>query len=337
MPQEKAEKMLQAILQQCTVAKEEKPVRRIFNWRYAAAAAIILLFAAGIYFMAVNKPSMQNQTAQETPAKDIQAPASSKAVITLANGQKVLLDSINSGMLATQGNINVVKLDDGHIVYSGADNKISYNTLFNPRGSSVVSLTLQDGSKVWLNCESSITYPVAFSGNERNVEITGEAYFEVAKDPRKKFTVTGSSVKTEVLGTHFNMNTFKDENSTNITLLEGAVKVVTVNTNSLLAPGEQAQVGNSGKIKIDHHADLDKAVAWKNGVFNFENSNLEEVMRQLSHWYDIEVLYEKSIPNIVFGGKMGRNLSLAQVTDALKSAEVNFRIEAAGRKLVVLP
>ena len=195
-------------------------------FRMVAAASVLFVIFFGTYFY-VTKPSSKTLVNQSIVKKDVMAPSSSKATITLANGQIVALDGISSGTLvASQGAVNVMKTEDGQIVYKGTSKQIAYNTLYNPRGSKVISLRLNDGSIVWLNSQSSIRYPVAFVGDERQVEITGEAYFEVAKNLTKKFIVASNGLNIEVLGTHFNVNSYNDNKNIKVTLLEGSVKII---------------------------------------------------------------------------------------------------------------
>lgn len=308
--------------------------------RWATAAAVILAVSWGTYLMFFNKNSKPGIVKTALP-DTIKTPETNKATITLANGQKVYLDSAGNGTLSLQGNIKLVKLADGEIAYQTSSGNISrqieYNTLYNPRGSKIISLTLNDGTKVWLNCESSLRYPTAFVGNERKVEITGEAYFEVKKDNARKFFVMGNDVTTEVLGTHFNINAYPDESAMEITLLEGSVKVSSVTGKSkqetVIRPGEQAQVAEN--IRVIKGANIEEVMAWKNGLFQFNKASLQEVMRQIARWYDVEISYERKISPLQFGGKLQRDLSLDQVLEGLEKSQVHFRIE--GRKVIVIP
>lgn len=319
------------------IIPQQKTVVRIFWKRWAVAASIILMVGAGSYFLFFNKTGTKDEIVKTTePAKDVEAPKGTKAMITLANGEKVLLDSLTSGTLATQGNVNVRKTVDGQIIYDGSSAEAAFNTLFNPRGSNVVPLTLSDGTKVWLNSESSIHYPVAFIGNERKVEITGEAYFEVAKNARMPFRVKiNEATEVEVLGTHFNVNAYTDEASINTTLLEGSVRVTANKKVQLLSPGQQAQV-NANTINLITNADVEQAVAWKDGLFAFTDADLPTVMRQLARWYNIEVKYEGAIPDKEFNGKIGKTLTLNQVLRVLTKTHVNYRIEN-GNKIIIIP
>lgn len=339
LPVSRADAIFNSILQQAEgLHHHHQPARVLFmkSWkRIAVAASIILVLGVGSYFAFFNKPASQNQVVKTPDAKpdDVRAPMGTKAMITLANGQQVSLDSIKSGTLATEGEVNVIKTAEDQIVYNGSSTEVAYNTLFNPRGSKVVSLTLNDGTKVWLNSESSLRYPTSFTGNERTVEITGEAYFEVVKDATKKFIVTGNGVITEVLGTHFNVNTYRDENNIKVTLLEGSVKVTKGTSTGLLKPGQQAQVNS--EVKVVSGVNVETATAWRNGLFSFDRADIQTVMRQIGRWYDIEVVYKGRVTDDVFGGDIQRGLPLSKVLDFLQKSQVHFVLE--GRKLIVLP
>jgi ferric-dicitrate binding protein FerR (iron transport regulator) len=188
---------------------------------------------------------------------------------------------------------------------------------------------------VWLNNASSLRYPTAFAGKAREVELTGEAYFEIAPDAALPFKVKVNQMAVDVLGTSFNIMTYSDESAIRTTLLTGAVKVSVAGDHAVLKPGEQAQLTGSGNLKVVDDVNTDGVVAWKNGFFNFDRADLKTVMRQIGRWYDIEISYEGDLPTRAFGGKIGRNLNLSQVLELLKTYNVNFRIE--GRKVTVIP
>jgi transmembrane sensor len=345
--------------------KSVTPVHRIHllrhSWfRYAAAAVLIIAVSVAVFLSSDRRSSTTPGTeVANNSAGDVKAPVNNKAFITLADGRRVYLDSTKNGELAQQANVTLVKLANGQIAYQTGDGQVltelKYNTLSNPRGSNVIDMTLADGSRVWLNAGSSVRYPIAFVGNERKVEITGEAYFEVAHNAGKPFYVTRDNVEVKVLGTHFNVNAYEDEADIKVTLLEGSVKVSGGMNAVTLKPGQQAQAAlaassrsESGtsidrQVTLSNSVDLDQVMAWKNGKFQFDRTPLPVVMRQLSRWYDIEVVYEKGIPNVVFAGEMGRDLNLSQVLKVLSKMEVNFKIEVRpddplgrGRKLIVL-
>ena len=310
---------------------------RIFWSRMAVAAAIILFLSVGVYYI-LNENKPQQIGKSDLPAKNkesISAPADNKALLTLSDGSVIKLESAEDGALAVQGNVTVEKTADGQIVYKGNSTEIKMNTITVPKGSRPLQLQLADGSKVWLNVESSITYPTAFSGSTRNVQITGEAYFEVAHDVNMPFKVSKGEAEVIVLGTHFNINSYENEGNMKVTLLEGSVKVQKGKASDLLKPGQQAVVSQDSKDKINVvKAEVDQVMAWKNGLFNFEGAHLDEVMRQLERWYNIEVVYENGVPDIEFVGKMSKNLSLNDLLDILKKTKVKFKL-IDGRRLIV--
>jgi len=266
-------------------------------------------------------------------------PGKNTAILTLADGSTIVLDSAKNGALTSQGNTKVIKLNNGQLAYSssGATNEVLYNTMSTPRGGQY-KLVLSDGSKVWLNAASSIHYPTSFPGNERKVEITGEAYFEVAHDAKKPFKVSVNNMEVQVLGTHFNVNAYRDERTINTTLLEGSVKVTKGSSMSILKPGQQAiiqQAGDDKKITVENNIDVEAVIAWKNGYFSFTNADMTAVMRQISRWYDVDIVYEGKIPDRKFGGEISRNLNASQALKILQASKVHFRIE--GKKIIVLP
>ncbi|SFE40764.1 FecR family protein [Chitinophaga sp. CF118] len=308
----------------------KRPVYTMKKWLVAAAVAILV--AGTVYFFLPRKEHVI--TVSNKPA-DI-APGGNKAILTLADGSVVTLDSAQH-TLPTQGAALVRNGANGELLYQaqGGVAENVFNTLSTPRGGQY-QLTLSDGSKVWLNASSSIRFPAAFTGNKREVTITGEVYFEVALKADAPFRVIiagGNAV--EVLGTSFNINAYGEEVKLKTTLLTGAVKVIHENNSQLLKPGQQAQLNKQEQLQVINGADLDAVMAWKNGLFNFSNADLQEVMRQLERWYDITVVYEGNIPQRQFNGEMERNLQLSQVLNILKKSNVNFRVE--GRKLVVMP
>lgn len=320
--------------------KEPAKVRSIGVWkRWTVAASILILIGVGSYLFFFNK---QAPTTIDGPQEiaDVPAPKTSKAVITLADGKIIAVDSLTT---LAQGNVVVNRTADGKLIYqSGNDNPesgIQYNTLTNPRGSKVIDMTLADGSRVWLNAGSSVTFPVAFAGDERKVAITGEAYFEVMKDTQHPFKVDiAGKVEVEVLGTHFNVNSYANEDDIKITLLEGAVKVgqqsaANRQQSAFLKPGEQAQLKND--IKIVKDVDVEMVVAWKNGKTLFKSADLKSIMRQVERWYDVDVIFEGNIPDRTFSGGVSRDVNLSELLRIFEVSKIHFRIE--GKKLVVMP
>lgn len=336
LDKKKMDKMLRKVLHPESAPVYEMNKRKVFGWtRIAAAAVIILMIGSGVYWFANKSHNQSLATTGKLIIKtDIKPPASNNAVITLANGKQIVLDSAGNGSLAMQDNVNLVKLADGQIVYSGTSNEIEFNTLTNPRGSKVINITLADGSKVWLNAESSLRYPTAFAGKERSVDLTGEGYFEVAKNESMPFKVSVNDMTVEVLGTHFNINSYADEAGMKTTLLEGAVKVTKGNAVQKLSPGQQAQVNTNGQISLNKGMDLEEVMAWKNGKFIFTGNNIGSVMRQLEKWYDISIEYKGDVTKDEFVGIISRNVSISQILKMLeKTNSVSFEIK--DRKVIV--
>jgi len=338
---ERLEMRLQKILRQIETPVLPIGIRR-FRWsRIAAAAAIILAIGTGAYFLVNRNPQKVIAKIQAPVKHDVAAPASTHAIITLANGKQIVLDSAANGTLATQGNINIKKLNDGQIIYTGNATEISYNTLVNPKGSKAVNLTLADGSQVWLNAASSLTYPTAFTGNERKVQITGEAYFEVSHNAAMPFKVTKGDATVTVLGTHFNVNAYEDEGALKVTLLQGSVKVSNNRESVTIKPGEQAEFIDHSPLTIDHspftihQPDLDQVMAWKNGKFDFgEGEDITSVMRQIARWYDVEVEYKGKVTGHLWG-TISREANASAVFKMLEmTGSMKFRIE--GKKVIVM-
>ncbi|MDN5288114.1 MAG: anti-FecI sigma factor, FecR [Mucilaginibacter sp.] len=313
---------------------DNKQQPKVVNWpRIIAAASVVFCLAIGSYFL-LNK-KVNPQIAQ-SHLHDI-APGSNKAILTLANGKKIILSGSQNGKLAQQGNAEITKTADGQIVYQAADESAGgaevVNTTSTPRGGQYHVL-LSDGTNVWLNAASSITYPTTFTGNNRTVEITGEVYFEVAHNPAKPFRVKSSNQLVEVLGTHFNINSYADEPASKTTLLEGSVNITVNNHARLLKPGEQAIVAQSNMtIAV---TDPDQVIGWKNGDFIFNDEDLQTVMRQVARWYDVDVIYKNTAGYKKFFGTISRTKKLSEILKALEmNQNVHFKIE--GRRIEVMP
>lgn len=315
---------------------EPAKVRRL-GWRKIAVAASIILALGTIGYFAWYKKETKPGT-EVAKATDVKPPETNRAMVTLATGETVYLDNAANGQLTKQGNVELVKLANGQIVYQTSSGDIikelQYNTLTNPKGSKVIDMTLADGSRVWLNAGSSVTYPIAFIGNERKVTITGEAYFEVAADKTKPFKVTKGEMAVEVLGTHFNVNAYDDEADIKVTLLEGSVNVSSNQRSLTIKPNQQAVVTSSDVI-LNTSVNVEAVMAWKNGRFQFEGYSIEQVLRQIEKWYDVEVVYEAKPQDQHFGGGISRNVEVSKVLNMLETTEaVHFRIE--GRKIIVV-
>ncbi|MCD0488575.1 FecR domain-containing protein [Pedobacter sp. MC2016-14] len=322
------------ILQKILAEPEKAVVKKISWYRYTAAAAILIVLGTWLYTLF---PKDQQQTEDNNIAAIV--PGTNKATLTLANGKVIALDNTTSGKLAQQSGVQIVKTKDGQLVYqlTSADQETAaspefYNTISTPAGGQY-QVNLPDGTKIWLNAASSITYPTRFAGATRKIRLSGEAYFEVSKDKAHPFMVTTDKQEIKVLGTHFNVNSYVDEQSTKTTLLEGSVQVSALKTKqtSILKPGEQAVlINNSMNVST---VETDEAIAWKNGYFQFNESNLASIMRQISRWYNIAVVFEGKSPDDLFHVKIPRNLSLPEVLKIFEMNGINFKIE--GRTLIV--
>lgn len=326
--------------------------------KVAAAAVIVLLLSIGGYLYFNNNGYFNNNasirqaqgdTAQQKPFKKDITPGGNRAVLTLANGTQIILDSAANGTLAQQGNTKIIKLDNGQLAYDVLNKKpgeVLYNTITTPGGGQY-QIVLADGSKVWLNASSSLRFPISFNGKERIVELTGEGYFEVAPlttgigKTRDKIsfivkikTPIGDGSKIEVLGTHFNIMAYSDEATINTTLLEGSVKVWNGNKSGLLKPGQQAKINTVSQAISVTNADTEKAVAWKNGQFMFRRDDIKTIIRQIGRWYDVDISYSEVIPSRLYSGTISKYVNASEVFKILELGGIKFKIE--GKKVIVL-
>ena len=299
-------------------------------WSYAAAA-ILLFFVAG-YFL-LTTPKKQPPIAKQPVKKDIPA-GRQGAILTLSNGRQIVLDSAINGVLTRDAGVQVIR-KGGELSYGGKSDEMLYNQVVTPRGRKW-QLTLSDGTKVWLNAASSIRYPLSFVGKERSVEVSGESYFEVAPDKNRPFRINiAGKGNIEVLGTRFDVNAYDDEDAVRTTLLEGRVKITRGKNSSLLSPGQQAVLGNETRdIKVLNDANIDEVMAWKNGRFIFSDMDLKSIMRQLTRWYDVDVVYEGKVPGIRVGGIIHNDVYLSTVMEFLGENGVHYTIE--GKKITIM-
>jgi ferric-dicitrate binding protein FerR (iron transport regulator) len=326
---------------------------RLMRWSVAAAAVIGICIVLSVIFFTENPaPKRVSGTHHLAGQRDIR-PGGNKAVLTLAHGSKVLLDTAYNGSIAQQGNTKIIQVNGGLLTYEAksddalrssgrrheAQHSVSYNTLTTPRGGQY-RLILPDGSKIWLNAASSIHFPTAFTGKDREVKVSGEAYFEIAPNPDMPFMVhimspDGQKEGTvKVLGTHFNINAYDDESVVRTTLLEGAVAILYKNRSMQLSPGEQAIMQGMDSIKVLKDINLSEAIAWKNGLFDFEGNDIQSVMRQIARWYNITVKYENAT-SAHFMGTISRSANISEVLKMLElTGAVHFKVE--GRTITVL-
>ncbi len=334
---------IERALDQFELGKQEgeKQSAKIFNWRmlYRSAAAVLIFFLSAyfIYTLVPQNKKTSHGAAENQPVAHEVLPGGNKAVLTLGDGETVMLDDAKTGEVARQGNTQVYKTAAGEVVYKADGNEneeVVYHTLSTPRGGQY-KLMLPDGSSVWLNSASSIRYATVFSGTERVVEVTGEAYFEIAHDATKPFVVKVNEMDIRVLGTHFNVNAYNDESSLNTTLLQGSVSLSKAGNTMQLKPGQQAQLNGEKGFRMVNDVDLDEVVAWKNGYFSFNKADLQTVMRQIARWYDVTISFEGKIPHREFVGKIKRNNNASEVLKILQESKVHFKIE--GKKIIVMP
>lgn len=314
--------------------KQQHPVKKIRLWpRIAAAAVVLFILAVGTFFLFLK--TNQSEQMVQVKSKDI-LPGGNKAVLTLANGKKIILTNAANGNLAKQGNTSITKTKEGEVSYQNSaaspGNAAVYNTMSTPRGGTY-HLILSDGTVAILNAASSITYPTSFSGAEREVTTTGEVYFEVAHNPACPFRVISRGQTVEVLGTHFNVNAYHEELAVRTTLLEGSVKVTNTKHQTIfLQPGEQAE--DTRDLTLVKNADIEEAIAWKNGFFHFNNADIPTVMRQLARWYDVAVEYEGTDTGRRFTGDIHRDMNASKALEVLSYLKIQFRIE--GKKIIVI-
>ncbi|RXK87066.1 FecR family protein [Filimonas effusa] len=323
---------------------------RAINWRrWMQVAAVIAILTTSIVLLRQQRSKTASSDQSHIASVPAINPGKNGAILTLANGQELVLDSAGNGVIATENGANIV-LEDGFLEYKATGNSSStteYNTMYTPRGRQF-RITLPDGTQVWLNSASTIRFPTAFSPKERRVSINGEAYFEVAPNAHSPFLIDiAGKAGIEVLGTSFNINAYDNGKALQATLVEGSIRIVAGQERAqssqkgiIIKPGQQAVIGNASStsgasgITIINNADIDKIVAWKNGLFNFHGLGLAEAMQQLERWYDIEVIYENGIPEIPFDGEISRNVSLEKLLKMLADADLTFRIEK-NRKLII--
>jgi transmembrane sensor len=306
---------------------KQKDKNNLALW-IAAAAIFILTSGVCWYIFKTKNNQPQNELVIKNP--DI-PPGGNHATLQIAGSKYILLDTVKQGLLSE--NKNIIKEDSGQIVYTASADKknITENILSIPRGGQY-KVVLSDGTKVWLNAASSLTYPSSFSGNERKVVLTGEAYFEVTKNPSIPFRVLLENKSfVEVLGTHFDVMSYSDEPYASATLLEGKIKIGDI----ILKPGEQSRMSADGKIKMIKDIDTTAVIAWKNGMTSFSNADIKTILRIISRWYNVDVEYTGSIPDKEFAGAIPRNSKLSEVFKVLELNGIHFK--TVGRKIIVSP
>ena len=309
--------------------------RKTYRWRwYAASAAVFLFLFAGLLFVFHRKEKTSPQAAYSKPVDIL--PGGNKAILQLADGNRIDLSKAGDGTLAHQGNTQIVKLGGGQLSYQGTATKsttVGYNTIFTPSGGQY-KVTLPDGSVVWLNAESSLRFPTNFTGSQRIVEMTGEVYFEVAKNKAMPFHVMVGYMNVRILGTHFNINAYPNEKTKQMTLLEGSIAIQAVGSSVILRPGEQASVDDHIRVA---KVDTDEAIAWKDGYFLFNGADIETVMRQIGRWYNVRVSFEGQKTNKKLSARVSRQKNASDVLEILQASGYHFLISDDGKTISILP
>lgn len=332
------EQVFESILKQKSGKDTSIPATRIrYIWKYAAAASVIgLIFTISYFFIA---PSFNKSSDVVVKKKNIRKQylvnnATNQTVLTLADGSKVMLDEVAEGELTQEGGAKIFKQKNG-LVYNNGKNSGAvpgFNLLATPKGVQY-QIVLEDGTKVWLNASSSLKFPTFFQGKDRVVELFGEAYFEVAKNSEMPFKVKVKNDEVEVLGTHFNVNAYDGENAINTTLLEGSVKIIHAGKQKIIRPGQQAQSKKSGELYVKSEVPINEIVAWKNGIFQFKNSPVSAILREVERWYDVEFI-NQTPENVRFTGVIKRNVSLEEFLRFLEATQtIHFQRE--GKKIRV--
>jgi hypothetical protein len=311
-------------------------------YQLGIAASILILITTGLFFYS-NRTADDKIDAKVVETKEsIITPGDDKAILTLSDGTKIILEDAKNGILANQAGVSIQKTSDGELLYSFSNSantvapetkeNIIYNKIETPVGGKY-QVNLPDGSKVWLNSSSSLRFPALFNGNTREVELSGEAYFDVSKNKSKPFKVITKDQIVEVLGTQFNINSYSDEGPIKTTLIEGSVKIIYKDKVVLLSPGQQFQPKESVAAVVE--ADTEEVVAWKDGYFIFKNEDIKSIMRKVSRWYNVEVSYSGNIPEVGFGGNISRSKDISEVLDVLQLTNaIHFKVE--GRRITVM-
>nr|WP_157536314.1 FecR family protein [Mucilaginibacter sp. L294] len=304
--------------------------------KISAAASIALLIGLGSYYFFHDPVAHLNIVAQKV-AGDV-APGGNKAYLVLSNGQNISLTGEHSGLIGTDAGKDILKTDDGQIKYVDRhdmhnSDEVVFNTLRTPNGGHY-KLILADGTKVWLNAASQLKYPADFKSlKERRIELTGEAYFEVAKDAIHPFIVQTDDQQIKVLGTHFNVNAYHDDGGSKTTLLEGSIRAAGRHANAIIKPGQQVISNNDGRLNINE-VDTELAVAWKNDQFMFESESVRPLMKNVARWYDVDIIYDTDVPDVRFNGAISKFENISAVLKILENTgKIHFQV--IGRKVYV--
>jgi transmembrane sensor len=320
---------------------EDNNTRYLKKWYPIAAAVILICLSTGAYFL-FKKQTINNLTAKNQSLKNDIAPGGDKAVLTLANGTQVILDDAKNGSISQNASVKVNKTGNGVLVYHfnkniSGENIVGaseINTITTPRAGQY-QIELEDGTKVWLNAASSIKFPQVFTDKIRQVELSGEAYFEVAKNKAKPFIVKANGVQIQVFGTHFNINAYSDNSSIATTLLEGSVSMTCSGATVILKPGQQGVSGKNGLPIKASFVDTEEVMAWKNGLFIFHDESIANIMKQVSRWYDVDVEYRDGAQNKEFGGTISKYRNITELLNNIQLTQtIHYKLE--GRRVIIM-
>jgi len=316
---------------------KKRKVKFLKPWRMVAVAVVLVI--TSLYFF--NRPLVNPKiVVQNALKKQSILPGTNMAVLTLGNGKKIVLNGANNGSLATQGNTVITNNAAGQISYQKIhnnvrlnDEQIVYNTVTTPKGGQF-KVVLPDGSNIWLNASSSLTYPIVFSGHERHVELHGEAYFEIFKNKNAPFTVTAEDINIKVLGTHFNVMAYENEPAINTTLLEGSVSLNSKNNHAIIVPGQRAVMYKlTDKITIQA-VNVEDDIAWKDGYFSFKKENIQTVMNKIARWYNVDIEYRGNIANKTLWGTVSRTSNISELLNYLELTGI-AKFQIVGRRIIV--
>lgn len=337
-----SKKMLQNIFKQATTHQQSKRtfIQRNKTWvlRIATAAVISgVIFVLNNLFNEGKLNTPVKELTQKNPSNDV-APGGNKATLKLANGQVIVLDTTGNGVLLNHGGIEIKKIADGKLAFNvqaktiGKQSSNETNTITTPRGGQY-QITLSDGSEVWLNAETTLTFPLQFSTDERKVEVNGEAYFEIEKHIKKPFKVISNHMEVQVLGTTFNLTDYGDDNKPRTTLVDGSVRIKSGQQVQLLKAGEQVVLTEDKQLKLVKNINIETEIAWKNGIFQFKDAGIEQVMNNIARWYNIEVSYTGKTNRKWLNGKISRDVNLSEFMSMLAYTGIHYEIQ--GRKVII--
>lgn len=315
------------------------PFYKKFTRQIAAAAVFVSVIGAGLYFFNNDRlPVIATAPPDKSQLLNDIRPGTYGAILTLSNGKTISLDTAQNGKILPASGIAVIKTDRSLTFKTGStrNTPIEFYTLSTPRGRQQ-QLVLPDGTAVWLNAQSSIRFPAVFSGANRKVDMSGEAFFEVAKDISRPFLVRVNEAEIKVLGTHFNVMGYSNETMLETTLVEGSVKFSNGDYDVQLRPGQQGQLLANSKIRVVDQANLEQVLAWKNGIQSFSNADIKTIMRQVERWYDVDVEYKRNITTRKFSGEIPRDVNLSELLKLFEINKIHFQIDAEHKKMIVMP